>query len=46
MGWDYSGTIAAVGDKLKGKWEVGDEVLGLCDGPVRNPHLALCPFFR
>ncbi|KAL1601698.1 hypothetical protein SLS60_006613 [Paraconiothyrium brasiliense] len=25
MGWDYSGTIAAVGDQLKGKWEVGDE---------------------
>ncbi|KAF1976988.1 NAD(P)-binding protein [Bimuria novae-zelandiae CBS 107.79] len=34
MGWDYSGTIAAVGDSLKGKWEVGDEVLGLCDGPA------------
>lgn len=34
MGWDYSGTIVAVGDKLKGKWEVGDEVWGICDGPV------------
>ncbi|KAF2443937.1 GroES-like protein [Karstenula rhodostoma CBS 690.94] len=34
MGWDYSGTIAAVGDKLKGEWEVGDEVFGMCEGPA------------
>lgn len=36
MGWDYSGIIVAVGDKLKHKWKVGDEVWGLCDGPVRD----------
>lgn len=39
MGWDYSGTIVAVGDKLKGKWEVGDEVWGICDGPVGGTFL-------
>ena len=40
MGWDYSGTIVAVGDKLKGKWEVGDEVWGICDGPVGSTFFA------
>ena len=40
MGWDYSGTIVAVGDKLKGKWEVGDEVWGICDGPVGDDFFA------
>lgn len=34
MGWDYAGTIAAVGNKLKGKWEVGDEVWGMVESPV------------
>ncbi|KAJ4348128.1 uncharacterized protein N0V89_009500 [Didymosphaeria variabile] len=50
MGWDYSGTIAAVGDQLKRKWEVGDEIFGMCEGPaarvakkVYNCHvLAIC----
>lgn len=36
MGWDYSGTIAAMGDKMKGKWKVGDEVWGMCEGPVSS----------
>lgn len=39
MGWDYSGTIAAVGDNMKGKWEVGDEVFGMCEGPVSSTLL-------
>jgi NADPH:quinone reductase-like Zn-dependent oxidoreductase len=34
VGWDYAGTIAAVGSNMKGKWEVGDEVFGMCEGPV------------
>lgn len=29
MGRDFSGTIVAVGDQLKGSWSVGDEVFGL-----------------
>ena len=45
IGWDYSGTIAAVGEKLKSKWEVGEEVWGLCDGPVSTDHIVFDVFF-
>lgn len=36
IGRDYSGEIVAIGEALKkdGKWEVGDEVYGLCSRPV------------
>ena len=34
IGRDYSGKIVAVGEELTGKWEVGDEVFGLCNRPV------------
>lgn len=35
IGRDYSGDIVAVGEEAKsGKWEVGDEVFGLCNRPV------------
>lgn len=29
MGRDFSGTIVAIGDQVKGNWSVGDEVFGL-----------------
>ncbi|KNG52708.1 alcohol dehydrogenase [Stemphylium lycopersici] len=36
IGRDYSGEIVAVGEELRGKgrWEVGDEVFGLCNRPM------------
>lgn len=36
IGRDYSGEIVALGEDVKktGKWEVGDEVYGLCNRPV------------
>jgi NADPH:quinone reductase-like Zn-dependent oxidoreductase len=34
IGRDYSGTIVAVGDELKSKWSVGDDVFGLCSRPA------------
>lgn len=39
IGRDYSGEIVAVGEEVKksGKWEVGDEVYGLCNRPVCFP---------
>ena len=37
IGRDYSGEVAAIGSGVKetGKWDVGDEVFGLCNRPVR-----------
>ena len=37
IGRDYSGEIAAIGSGVKEtrKWDVGDEVFGLCNRPVR-----------
>ena len=37
IGRDYSGVIVAVGKEVKkqGRWEVGDEVFGLYNKPVR-----------
>ncbi|KAF7934562.1 hypothetical protein EAE99_003012 [Botrytis elliptica] len=29
MGRDFSGTIVAIGDQVKGSWSIGDEVFGL-----------------
>ncbi|TEY79489.1 hypothetical protein BOTCAL_0044g00220 [Botryotinia calthae] len=29
MGRDFSGTIVAIGDQVKGNWSIGDEVFGL-----------------
>jgi NADPH:quinone reductase-like Zn-dependent oxidoreductase len=34
IGRDYSGEIVGVGEECKG-WEIGDEVFGLCNRPVR-----------
>ncbi|KAF2660708.1 NAD(P)-binding protein [Lophiostoma macrostomum CBS 122681] len=34
IGRDYSGTIVAVGEQLKGKWEVGVDVFGLFSRPT------------
>jgi len=36
IGRDYSGEIVALGEEASksGKWEVGDEVFGLCNRPV------------
>ncbi|KAF1843635.1 GroES-like protein [Cucurbitaria berberidis CBS 394.84] len=36
IGRDYSGEVVAIGEELKrsGKWEVGDEVYGLCNRPT------------
>jgi NADPH:quinone reductase-like Zn-dependent oxidoreductase len=38
IGRDYSGEIIALGDEAQksGKWEVGDEVFGLCNRPVSH----------
>jgi hypothetical protein len=29
MGRDFSGTVVAIGEKVKGSWSIGDEVFGL-----------------
>jgi NADPH:quinone reductase-like Zn-dependent oxidoreductase len=46
IGRDYSGVVVAVGEEVKkqGGWEIGDEVFGLCNRPVRLPTLffSLC----
>lgn len=34
IGRDYAGEIVAVGEELKGKWEVGEKVFGLFSRPV------------
>ncbi|KAF2827303.1 GroES-like protein [Ophiobolus disseminans] len=36
LGHDYSGEVVAIGDELEksGKWNVGDEVYGLCSRPT------------
>ncbi|KAF2641329.1 GroES-like protein [Massarina eburnea CBS 473.64] len=34
IGNDYSGTVVAVGDAVRGKWHVGDEVFGLFSRPT------------
>lgn len=39
IGRDYSGVIVGVGEELKGKWDVGDEVFGLCSRPVSKAPL-------
>ena len=38
IGRDYSGEVVAIGEELKksGKWQVGDEVYGLCFRPVSS----------
>jgi NADPH:quinone reductase-like Zn-dependent oxidoreductase len=37
IGRDYSGEIVSVGEECPG-WEIGDEVFGLCNRPVRFSH--------
>lgn len=42
IGRDYSGEIVAIGSAVKetGKWDIGDEVFGLCNRPVCHKRLS------